>query len=118
MGWDYIRGASKSAVIEKRTATIRLADGGFILTLRQHERGPVLWTVRESRSPDGSTRRWIGCDILRRQPGFGWGYKPMEEAMHPFTYHCPLEFLTMVPAVCAEWRDGVHRYWRALGSPV
>jgi len=76
----------------------------------------VLWTVRERTfTKDGhqtqATERWIACDLLRHQRGFGWGYKDMEESMHPYFYSCPLGYLEMVPIEQygghAEWREQV-----------
>jgi len=91
----------------------------------------VLWTVWERTfEKDGieaqQTERWIGCDLLRHHGG-SWGYKDMEEAMHPYYYSCPLKYLGMVPVEefggHVEWRENVRRYHarqqakRALRTP-
>jgi hypothetical protein len=79
----------------------------------------VLWAVWERIfTKDGQTvrptERWITCDLLRFRKDFGWGYKDMEESMHPYYYSCPLSYLELVPidqyGGNAEWREGVRRY--------
>lgn len=68
--------------------------------------GNVLWTVWEH----AAVGRWIGCDLMERAGG-RWGHKPMDEAMGPCYYTCPLRYLEMVPDVaCPEWRDQVRAY--------
>jgi hypothetical protein len=58
--------------------------------------------------------RWIGCDLLRSQTGFGWGYKDLDESMFPYFFSCPLKYLDLVPIEKfggnAEWRATVRRY--------
>ena len=43
-----------------------------------------------------------------------WGYKDMEESMHPYYYSCPLSYLELVPidqyGGNAAWRAGVQQY--------
>jgi hypothetical protein len=52
--------------------------------------------------------RFIMVILLRKDLGYGWGYKDMAEEMGPFKYDCPLKYLAMAPTVrCQEWRDGV-----------
>lgn len=79
------------------------------------------WTVFERDfTKDGAevqlTERRIGCDLLRSQAGFGWGYKDMDESMHPYFYSCRLKYLDLVPIekFCGhpEWRANVRRFHR------
>jgi hypothetical protein len=79
----------------------------------------VLWTVWErsftkNEAEVQPNERWIGCDLLRSQRGFGWGYKDMDESMGPSFYSCPLKYLDLVPIERfggnAEWRATVRRY--------
>ena len=84
-------------------------------------RGNVLWTVWEVTLTDEgmedrvkrtgfSTRsyRYIGCDLLAKSDDYGWGYKDMDESVHPHYYTCPISYLKMVQDVaCQEWRDKV-----------
>jgi len=42
-----------------------------------------------------------------------WGYKGMDESVHPLYYSCPLKYLDMAPEVTnQEWRDKVRAYHR------
>jgi hypothetical protein len=95
MGWYYAN-QSRAATIQELTARH---------TLRKFTSGNTLWTVHEL--ADGS--RFIGCYLMQKS-GTDWGYKPMDESMHPYYYSCPLAFLAMVPVACQEWRDGVQAY--------
>ncbi len=44
----------------------------------------------------------------------GWGYKELEESMHPYFYSCPLGYLNLVPIEQyggnAQWRSLVKQY--------
>jgi hypothetical protein len=64
----------------------------------------------EISQPHGKTERYIGCDLLRKHPGHGWGYKDLTESMHPYYYTCPLSYLETVPVACEEWREQVREY--------
>jgi len=79
----------------------------------------VLWSVWERTFKRGDaeaqpTERWISCDLLRYERDFGWGYKDMEESMHPHYFSCPMKYLNLVPIEQyggrADWREAVHRY--------
>jgi len=63
--------------------------------------------------------RWIQCDLLQySRSNDGWGYKDMEESMHPYFYSCPLGYLAKVPIKTfggnEEWRKGVRSYHERL----
>jgi len=86
----------------------------------------VLWSVCEIRVSNKETQeeehvqRFICCDLLRSVAG-EWGHKPMDEAMCPYYYSCPLSYLQLVPpevyeGTCAEWRKGVRKYHAALAE--
>jgi hypothetical protein len=99
MGWYYGYDNSRADVIKEITT-----EGAK--TLRKFTSGNTLWTVQETK--DGT--KFIGCYLLQRAKARAWGYKPMEESMHPYYYSCPLAFLNDVPEACAEWRNGVREY--------
>ena len=124
MGWLFRDGCIRRELIEERTKNWeRTTEDGTLVKsacLAHCYRGGfgsgVLWTVWERTfTKDGQsvqpTERWIGCDLLRYQRDYGWGYKDMEESMHPYYYSCPLSYLGMVPidqyGGNAEWREGV-----------
>jgi hypothetical protein len=82
-------------------------------------RGNNLWTVWETTctkvgaTEPYSVRRWIGFDLLSKSDG-EYGYKDMEESVHPYYYDCPLSFLNMVPEVTSQaWRDKVRAFHAA-----
>ena len=68
----------------------------------------VLWTVWEITSPDKTTERFIGCDILKYYSPDGWGYKDLCETMGVGYTSCPLAYLDMVPVPDSEYA----RKWR------
>jgi hypothetical protein len=126
MGWLFKNGYSRKELIEDRTKDWeRTTDGMAVRTTRLAHcyRGGafagVLWTVWERTfTRDGvetqPTELWIGCDLLRYQKDFGWGYKDMEESCHPYYYSCPLKYLNLVPIEQfgghEEWRANVRQY--------
>jgi hypothetical protein len=56
-----------------------------------------------------SPRRYIGCHLLESSGG-EWGYKSLDESVHPYYYSCPLRYLDMAPVRSSEWREGVRAY--------
>ena len=57
----------------------------------------------------GQSLRYIRCDLLERSGG-QWGYKPLDESMHPYYYTCPLSYLDLAPEQSADWRAGVRAF--------
>ncbi len=89
-------------------------------------RGNVLWSVVRilAKSADfksgisiGESYCYIRCDLLHRS-GDQWGYKPLDESMHPYYYTCPLSYLDMAPEQSKEWREGVRTYHARRRSPA
>jgi len=120
MGWDFTNGATKSDVIRECTAGWESKETGTRSVCLKHcVRGNVLWTVNEVSRSDGNVSRYIGCDLLGKEKGFGWGSKRMEECMGPFYYSCPLEYLDMVPCpkgdTAEKWRESVRHYHKHQG---
>lgn len=105
MGWLFTRGASRNDIIQK---LIR-PEGGQVC-LAYSLRGNVMWSVWEI---EDKQFKYIRCDLLQRDPGFGWGYKPLSESSYPYYFSCPLRYLDMAPVQCAEWREKV-RYYHEL----
>ena len=126
MGWLFKSGISRRDLIAENTkGWERIKEDGTVIKstcLAHCYRGGVfsgvLWSVWERTFiKDGQKieqpQRWIICDLLRYVDG-EWGYKDMEESMHPFFYSCPLGYLDMVPLDVygghAEWRELVSQY--------
>lgn len=117
MGWLMTQGASRRDVIADR---IRIQDGDTHRheTLRHCLKGNVLWSVIEvTEKATGKRQRFIGCDLLRSDREFGWGYKDMCESVHPYYYTCPLSYLDEVPVANEEWREKVREYHRRTALP-
>lgn len=110
MGWTFTKDATRADIIAERIEPSS-NDTHAGQTLRHCLKGNVLWTVRAI--IDKSTHRverYIGCDLLRCERGYGWGYKDMCESSGPFYYSCPLDYLAMVPVECESWRERVRAY--------
>lgn len=116
MGW-YYGCTSRRAQIQELTA-----ESASWRTLRKFTSGNTLWVVHELKqdvpsTAEGATapamaagKRFIGCYLMQRAGKNDWGYKPLEESMHPYYYTCPLAFLELAPVECQAWRDGVRAH--------
>lgn len=110
MGWLFIRGASKADVIDDLITPEENEERRWE-TIAHCVRGNILWSVVEiTYKDDRPSRRFIVCYLLRSSQGDGWGYKYMEESVHPYYYSCPLKYLDMAPVADAEWRTKVHNH--------
>lgn len=98
MGWVFREGLSRKDLVNERIHR-QWPSGYSGLCMARSLRGNVLWTVWELSKPDGSKDRFIGCDLLGRSRGRGWGYQEMEESGDPCFHSCPLVYLDLVPAV-------------------
>lgn len=82
----------------------------------------VLWYVVRVIAKDapylgldpGDSMNFIRCELLQGS-GEGWGHKPLDEAMHPYYYSCPLGYLDMAHVRCAPWRELVRAYHQEPG---
>ena len=127
MGWLFKSGSTRQQLIAERTKNwVREGAEGVIVDstclahcYRGNVYSGVLWAVWERKFiKEGAevqpNERWITCDLLRYQKDYGWGYKDMDESMHPYFYSCPNGYLNLVPIETyggnAEWREGVKAY--------
>jgi hypothetical protein len=122
MGWYYTE-TTKKQLIESRIKPWENIRGDLKVNsqciahcYRGNRFSGVLYMVLEHTRTNivtgevKMTDRWIEVDLLRYHSGM-WGYKDMEESMHPYYYSCPLSYLAMVPNVTSEeWRAGVQKY--------
>jgi len=110
MGWLFY-GKSKAELVADLIRS-ETTEAGSRKVLAHCVRGNVLWSVVEcTRAQDNCVKRYIGCDLLQKSGG-EWGYKGMDESVHPFYYSCPLKYLDMVPDGNREWRDKVRAFHR------
>jgi len=110
MGW-YFSPQSKPELIKELTAP-REIESARIRTIAHTVCDDVLWSVAEVTPKSGNIPQChIRCDLLECRGGM-WGYKPLEEAMHPYDYSCPLSYLDMAPEQSRAWRNNV-RAWHA-----
>jgi len=108
MGWYFPHGATKRDVVKELSQEWR-NENSTSRILKKCVRGNVFWTVREATLKDGTTLRYIGCDLLQGRKE-GWGYKSMSESMGPYYFTCPLPYLDMTPVANQKWRDEVRKH--------
>ena len=113
MGWFFSYAhTEKKHVVEDITSNFG-SSNPTIRCLAHSVVGNVLWSVWEVDTPE-KAERFIRCDLLRYDRNDQcWGYKDMDEGMHPYYYSCPLRFLSMAPVACQAWRDNVIKYHAA-----
>ncbi len=80
-----------------------------------------LWCVKRYLR-DGQERKYIALFLLEAFGAHEYGYKDMDETVHPYYYDCPLEFLQQVESYPpmgsgADWRACV-RAFHAGASPA
>ena len=127
MGWTYPHGLNRKQLIAQRVEGRERETGEMSVKsvcLKHCYRGNVfsgvLWSVWERTFTKGGdevqpSERWIQCDLLRCDQE-SWGFKGMEESMHPYYYSCPLGYLNLVPVDRyggnTEWREQVIEHHR------
>ena len=119
MGWLFTPNSTRQTIID---GLIQYEENehGIWETLRHCTRGNALWSIiKWTDKKTNVTRHIIGCHLLEKSvENYGqrkvvsWGYKSMDEAMHPIYYSCPLSYLKDAPIACKEWRDKVIQYHR------
>lgn len=122
MGWTFSR-QSQSDLIQKLVRA-QETEQACLKVITHTLCDDVLWSVAEITAKQdgvfpnlapGQTLRFIRCDLLQGG-GSEWGHKPLEEAMHPYYYSCPLSYLDMAPEQSREWRKGVRAYHAHHGT--
>ncbi|MDR2128031.1 MAG: hypothetical protein LBP52_03055 [Burkholderiaceae bacterium] len=116
MGW-FFSSQSRSDLIHELIQPEE-TERASVKVIAHALRGNVLWSVVELTAKaegvhrhltPGQSLRYIRCDLLKRS-GSEWGYKPLDESMHPYYYSCPLSYLDLAPQQSRQWRDGVRAY--------
>lgn len=110
MGWDFCRDwhcvADVVAAIERGLA----GPGSTVLAsgIGQEDGERCAWFAVEDKRG-----RWVAVALVASDPKGWWGFKLMDESMHPYFYAVPREVWEEVrayPALCRaarEWRDVV-----------
>lgn len=117
MGWYFSR-QTRDQLIRELT-TPKASEQARSEVIAHALRGNVLWSVvRVTPKQAGAfdleeaeSTTFIRCDLLKGSGG-EWGYKPLDESMHPYYYSCPLAYLEMAPVRSEAWREGVRAYHR------
>lgn len=124
MGWLFSP-QSRSELIAKLIRP-QNTERASVKVVTHALRGNVLWSIAEitarvegvhPKLDPGESLCFIRCDLLECSGG-QWGYKPMDEAMHPYYYSCPMSYLDMVPEQSREWREGVRAYHARRRTPT
>ena len=120
MGWLFTR-LDRDALIRELTLP---TDGdrcrSQVVRHRYDAKESVLWSlVLVNAKVDGvaglkagESTYLIRCDLLEGSHN-GWGYKGLDESMHPYYYSCPLEYLEIAPDVSPGWRKRVREHHQA-----
>lgn len=111
MGWLFTQNQSRRELIRKLT-TPEHNERRTWRTVVHCLRGNRLWAVVEVvDNQEIRPESYIALYLLQYHRGCrGWGYKEMEESMHPYYYDCPPGYLEMAPVACEAWRAEVRAY--------
>lgn len=115
MGWLFTH--LNQAQLVASLVQPRSSASTSVEVLEHHLADRVLWSFTKVTSKEdgwnqlkaGESLVFIRCDLLESS-GDGWGYKPLEESMHPYYFSCPLHFLELAPEQCPEWRAAVRQF--------
>ena len=115
MGWLFTRQTHSqliASLIEPRS------DENASLEVLEHQLVKnVLWSLARvtaskpgwNKLEAGESLVFIRCDLLDHSSD-GWGYKALDEGIHPYSYSCPLRYLDLAPEQSADWRAGVRQF--------
>lgn len=88
MGWDFVKGATKQSIV----GNILSEFSPSVQILGQALVGNNFWlTVKDPAFLRGEPV--VLLYLLENDKGYGWGYKSLDETMHPYYYDCPLNLL-------------------------
>lgn len=107
MGWDFTSGASRQDIV--RSILEGFKSDVKVLGHASTCYGRRLWVTVQT----DSLTPLVCLYLLDKQAGYGWGYKDMDESMHPYYYDCPLKLL-LGPGThnqqSINWRAKVNEY--------
>ena len=116
MGWTYPYGATLKSLIAERSTSWENEKVKSECLKKCFRGNPAfsgtLWSVWEQTNKiTGEKSRFILCDLLECKGG-EWGYKDLSEGMHPYTYTCPISYLSLVPDNSPDTNEDWRKYVR------
>lgn len=108
MGWLISYDFTKKDQIEDLIKGWDIPDTNRSQVCLGHSvRGNVLYAVFQTRTNgEPSSDAYIAVFLLRKDRGYGWGYKDMTESCGPFVYDCPEKIFKLAPVVThPDWRE-------------
>ena len=120
MGWTFHYHTTKDQLIRSLLEPrVYIRDNGTpvrIEPLRHTVRGTHLWSLWQELIGDQATRYIVLHLLAADRKHDGYGYKDMDETMHPYYYDCPVTWLDDLTEPendgSREWRAKV-REWHA-----
>ncbi len=101
MGWLFpLHTITKKLLVDQVKADWQ-ASGYTIHSTKAVAKG--LWILGTTK---GSDKPIIVFYLMEKAQGV-WGYKDLDESMHPYYYDCPVAWLAEAPVASPAWRDGV-----------
>ncbi len=107
MGWLISRDFTKKEQVADLIKGWDIGDTGRSQICLGHSvRGNVLYAVFQTQiDGEPSSDAYIAIFLLRKDRGYGWGYKDMTEACGPYKYDCPEKLFKLAPVVTnPDWR--------------
>ena len=104
MGWLFGWNTRKELVDH-------LCEGNGVKTLKRCFKGNNMWAVQQTE--DGLVFAVLYLIKGRSNTRYGWGYKDMDETMHPYYYDFPVSWLDLLSPTDSEnarkWREEVRK---------
>lgn len=101
MGWLFPHHTTTKKLLVDQVKADWHAYGYTIHASKGVSKG--LWILGTTK---GSDKPIIVFYLMEKAQGL-WGYKDLDESMHPYYYDCPVEWLDKAPVASQPWRDGV-----------
>ena len=91
-------------------------------TLKRRFVGNTLYTVNAYEQANGTVIKYACVYLLKGRSNTrdGWGYKDMDETMHPYYYDFPVSWLDLLSPTDSEnartWRENVRKRAEAIAK--
>lgn len=114
MGYTSSTGKTRNQVIAEQCGPWETVHGDTVTALRTHRAGNEDWFLYALYDHSGKEKdRFIGLTIWD-----GHYHKEMEEAVGPYYYGCPVEWLDLVPCPETDWARAWREKVRNANRPV